>query len=210
MVRYGSQILQSLGFRAVTGLTRRMLRVLHDQFWDWRLGIRTMRSVAPIGGGAKAGDPTGYDVLWHVAQSLKPSDVVYDIGCGRGRACAVFARSGATAIGIEIGAEAAAAARANGVTVIEGDARTIDYPGATVLWLYNPFGAEALRAVLRRAQAPRVLFHNANAEHQAVLFAEGYAVTARFVRSGLLASGDDDYPVLHCARAATPWTAVAA
>lgn len=156
-------------------------RLVHDQFWDWRLGIRTMRSTAAVGGGAKAGDPTGYDVLFSAARTIKDSDVVFDIGCGRGRACVVFARAGATVTGVELSPVAAAAARKNGVTVIEADARTVCYDGVTVLWLYNPFGAEALRAVLRKANAPRAIYYNASEAHRAVFLAEGYAVVHREV-----------------------------
>ena len=152
-----------------------MLDALTERFADWRLGIRTRRSTPAIGGGAKAGDPTPYPALFRAARTLGPADVVYDVGCGSGRACAVFATTGARVTGIELSAEAAGIARRNRVTVIVGDARSADYASVTALWMFNPFGPEALRAVLRRANSPRVLYYNASDQHRAVLFDEGYA-----------------------------------
>lgn len=149
---------------------------MHDLYWDLRLGVRTLRSTPALGNGAKAGDPTPYAALLRVARTLTPADVVYDVGCGAGRACVVFATSGALVRGIEMSPAAAAAARRNGVSVIEGDARSADYAGATMLWFFNPFGPETLRAVLRRANALRVVYYNASDQHRAVLFEEGYAV----------------------------------
>ncbi len=178
----------------------RAVGTLHALWWDWRLGIRTLTTTPALGGGAQPGDPTSYAVLFAVADTLAASDVVYDVGCGRGRACAVFARTGATVIGIEASPIAAAAARGNGVAVIEADARAVDYSGATVLWMFNPFGPETLRAVLRRAAAPRVLYYSGTEVHAQVFQAEGYALTRRQVFAA------DDHVVHHYGRTTTPWT----
>jgi SAM-dependent methyltransferase len=182
------------------GRMRRLAHALQDIWWDLRLGVRTLRSTPAIGGDAKPGDPTSYAVLLAVAQSVTAGDVVYDVGCGRGRACAVFARTGARVAGIEASPVAADAARRNGVTVIEGDARAADYRGATILWMFNPFGPETLRAVLRCAQAPRVLYYSGTEVHAQVFLAEGYALVRRQV------VGADEHTVFHYARTATPWT----
>ena len=183
-----------------TGQLRRIARRLHQIWWDWRLGIRTPRSTPALGGDAQPGDPTSYAVLFAVAATLEPKDVVYDVGCGRGRACAVFARTCAKVVGIEASPVAAAAARRNGVAVIEAEARAVDYTGASVLWMFNPFGPETLRAVLRRAAVPRVLYYSGTEVHALVFHAEGYALTRR------QAFRADEHVVYHYARTSTPWT----
>lgn len=170
------------------------LRAMHVFYWDWRLGIRTRRSTAPVPGG-KAGDPTAYHVLLRAAAALRPDDVVVDIGCGSGRACAVFARRCRHVSGIDLSLEAVAIAQRNGVAASRGDARTAEYGSATVLWFYNPFGPEALRSVLRRARTPRALYYNASEAHRDVFLAEGYALDARLEFPGILSAGED-YAVL--------------
>jgi hypothetical protein len=112
----------------------------------------------------------------------------------------VFARAGAKVVGVEASPMAAQAARRNGVTVVEADARAVDYSGATLLWMFNPFGPETLRAVLRRARTPRVLYYSGTEVHAQVFLAEGYALVRRQVVPG------DDHTVFHYARTATPWT----
>ena len=171
-----------------------MLRAIEARYWDWRLGIRTTRSTPAMPGG-KAGDPTAYHVLFRAAAALRADDVLVDVGCGTGRACAVFARFCRSVTGIEFSPEAAALARRNGLHVIATDARTADYASATVLWIYNPFSPEVLRSVLRRARTPRVLYYNASDEHRDVFLAEGYALVERLEFPGLRSAGED-YAVL--------------
>lgn len=94
---------------------------------------------------------------------LGPDDVFVDVGCGKGRVvCCAARRPLRRVVGIENNPEAARAARTNAarlrgrrapVTILEADARTVDYGEATALYLFNPFGAEVLRAVLARLAA---------------------------------------------------------
>lgn len=170
------------------------LRAVHAAYWDKRLGINTRRSTLAVPGG-KAGDPTAYHVLFRAASELRPDDVLFDVGCGSGRACAVFGRVCRSVIGIELSLAAASQARANGVHVRAEDARRTDFSGATVLWFYNPFGPEALRAVLRRAATPRVLYYNASEAHRDVFLAEGYALVGRTDFGDILSAGEG-YSVL--------------
>lgn len=170
------------------------LRAVHAAYWDWRLGIRTQRSTAAVRGG-KAGDPTAYHVLFRAAATLRPDDVLVDVGSGAGRACAVFARMCRAVSGIDLSAEAVARAQRNGIAARCADARTAEYGAATVLWIYNPFGPEVLRPVLRRARAPRVLYYNASEAHRDVFLAEDYALNARLEFPGILSAGED-YAVL--------------
>ncbi len=174
--------------------------ILHTLLWDWRLGIRTLRTTPALGGDAQPGDPASYEVLLAVAETLAADDVVFDVGCGRGRACAVFARACAKVVGIEASLVAAAAARRNGIAIIEADARAVDYAGATVLWMFNPFGPETMRAVLRRAAVARVLYYSGTEVHAQVFHAEGYALTRRQEFRA------DEHVVYHYAHSTTPWT----
>lgn len=97
------------------------------------------------------------------AMRLRPRDVFFDIGCGKGRVlCCAAQVPLRRVVGIEMNPEAAAAARANSarmrgrrapVQVIEGDARKADYTDGTAFYLFNPFGADVLRAVLERIRA---------------------------------------------------------
>lgn len=92
-----------------------------------------------------------------------PRDVVLDLGCGDGRALCVFARLPVRAVrGLEFDVTACAAARLNArrlrrrraaVEVIEGDAACHRFADETIVYLFNPFGAATLRAVLDNIRA---------------------------------------------------------
>jgi SAM-dependent methyltransferase len=165
------------------------IRAIEARYWDWRLDIRTTYATPAVPGG-KAGDPTAYHVLFRAAAELHADDVLVDVGCGTGRACVVFARFCRTVRGIEFSSAAAELARRNGVHVIDADARVADYGAATVLWIYNPFGPEVLRSVLRQARTPRVLYYNASDAHRDVFLAEGYALVDRLEFTGLRSAGE--------------------
>ena len=95
-----------------------------------------------------------------------PSTHFVDLGCGKGRVLAI-ARSMpfASVTGVEFCPDLARTAEANLSTarlpqrsgpahVIEGDARTTDWPaGPLVVYLYNPFGRAILDAVERSLAA---------------------------------------------------------
>lgn len=93
---------------------------------------------------------------------LGPDDVFVDIGCGKGRVlCCAALRPLRAVIGIEMNPAAVCAARENAarmrgriapIEVIAGDARAADYGTATALYLFNPFGADVLGAVLDRIE----------------------------------------------------------
>lgn len=89
---------------------------------------------------------------------LTRRDVFYDVGCGLGQVpILVHLLSGAAARGIDVEPALCGYARAraeeldlSGVEFLSGDARTADYSGGTVFYLYTPFTGRMLDAVLTR------------------------------------------------------------
>lgn len=91
---------------------------------------------------------------------LREEDVLFDIGCGKGRIVCVAARRRLKrVVGVELFEELCEAARANAarlrgrkapVEIRCGDAATLDYADGTVFVFYNPFGPDTMSAVLTR------------------------------------------------------------
>lgn len=144
---------------------------LQARLRDRQLGIRTIDD--PVEVARPETDRTrpnmalSYRAIDQIAErvDLRPTDTLFDLGCGYGRIICYFARAGiARCVGIEIRPDLAMIARQNAerlkgrrcpIEVREGDAGHQDYSAATVLFLYNPFGAEVLREVLDLVQDHR-------------------------------------------------------
>ncbi len=135
-------------------------------------------------------------MLNHLA--LKPSDVVYDIGCGAGRILCLAARRNVSAVvGIECVPSLADKARENArvlrarrarVLIISGDAAVQNYSGGSVFIMFNPFGADTMRRVLGRIRTSLALGKSArfaylNPVHETVLQHCGWLRCARRWRS---------------------------
>jgi hypothetical protein len=96
---------------------------------------------------------------------LQPSDVVFVMGCGRGRAVCHFARQPVRkVVGIELDADLCEAARANAwalrgrmapIEIRQADAAIDDLSDGSVFFLFNPFGERTLRTVLSHIEAAR-------------------------------------------------------
>ena len=105
-------------------------------------------------------EPLTYPGLRAISDLLKlqPGDVLYDLGCGKGRIVCWFAREPIKkSEGIDLDASLTREASKNAQALIgrrapieinTGDAPSADYSEATVVTLYNPFGAEVMRLVL--------------------------------------------------------------
>jgi len=98
---------------------------------------------------------------------MEPDDTVVDLGCGKGRVVCCAARFKIKkAVGIEINPRHVRTAFQNSrrlrgrkaeIQIIEGLAQEADLSGATVFYLFNPFGSSTLREVLAKIEACIVL-----------------------------------------------------
>lgn len=137
---------------------------LGSRLGDLRLGIRTHipRPAAPSADARYVHyEPLGYRALQIIARRIAPGpgDVVCDAGCGMGRVVCFFARLPlAGCVGVEFDEKLVVAARRNvarmrgrkgPVQIVAGDAAAYDYAAVSVITMYNPFGQEIMRNVLR-------------------------------------------------------------
>ena len=156
---------------------------LSNVHWELRLGIAT-RGVVPV----EHADSTHYAtmnystiraILKHLA--LDPSDVFVDIGSGKGRVLCCAARYPVMqVVGVDMSEAFCQVARRNArrmrgrrapISVETAAAQDFDYSAATVLFLFDPFGAATLDPLLeqvgRQAQG-RVRIAYANPKHDDV------------------------------------------
>lgn len=176
---------------------RRAAIVRRERAGDQRMGIET-EGHAPVEAHIDPTlthapyEPFQFDALQRLDREapVSPEDVIYDLGSGLGRVlCHYAAKPVRRVVGVEYDRALAEASRANvermvgrraPVEVVEGDAGAQDYAEATLAFMYNPFGADTLRRVLRRLPArPELRVIYANPVHRAVF---------------------DDFPHLHEAR----------
>ena len=103
-----------------------------------------------------------YWLLRRIVRIVKPGmeDIFFDIGCGKGRVLALFSRCPIKkCVGIEIDPALGQVAEQNAASVrgrvapieirVENAADT-DYGSGTIYFLFNPFGAATLSAVLAK------------------------------------------------------------
>ncbi|MBV8592748.1 MAG: methyltransferase domain-containing protein [Caulobacteraceae bacterium] len=135
-----------------------------DAATDLRLGISTRApwSVQPLDPEARnvRYEALDYRALREIRRrvAFDPDDVFFDIGCGMGRALCWAARRPLRAcIGVDVDPDLTAVARVNAerlrgrrapIEVRTADATKADLAAATLTFMYNPFGAEVMRAVL--------------------------------------------------------------
>jgi predicted RNA methylase len=170
----------------------RLIEKAANTCWELRLGIRTRRfqeDTPWITSEHVEYRPTSYPLIFRILDFLEltPSDVVVDLGCGKGRVVCCAARYRLEeVIGVEDvsilsdRAEANAAVmrgRNSKISIVKCKVEDFDYARGTVLYLNNPFGPETLKAVLKRLEFARessrrlVYF---NPVHEAVLSEKGW------------------------------------
>jgi SAM-dependent methyltransferase len=135
---------------------------LNNLWWERRLGVST-RGVIPTDHPDSVHYATmGYSTVMTILRrlDLQPSDVFVDIGSGKGRVlCCAARRPVQQVLGVELSDILCRQARANAkrlrgrrapIEVANTPAEQFDYSTATVLFLFDPFGAATLRPVLKR------------------------------------------------------------
>jgi len=126
------------------------------------LGIST-RGVIPVAHKDSVHYATmNYRTIWAVLDhlALGPSDVLVDVGCGKGRVLCCAARYPVgRVVGVDLSEPLCEIARANArrmrgrrapIFVETTFADDFDYSDATVLFLFDPFGAATLGNVLEK------------------------------------------------------------
>lgn len=119
---------------------------------------------------------------------LRPADVVYDLGCGAGRFLCLAAQCKVSlCVGVEIEQHLCEKARVNvarlrgrrsPIVIRHRDCAAADVSDGTVYYLYNPFGADTMRAFLGnllrslidRPRSIRIVYFNAVHIHMMTAF----------------------------------------
>ena len=129
-----------------------------------RLVLLSLRGIHT--GRAKYNDNARYESMdyRHIRRMIhilapELEDVLYDIGCGKGRILSVAARRRLKrVVGVELFEELCEAARNNAkrlrgrktpIEVICADATEVDYSDGTIFVMFNPFGELTMRAVIQ-------------------------------------------------------------
>lgn len=160
---------------------------LNELYWERKLHADTEGWDAVALDDGMLYEATPYLVLNEILRTLNlgKDDVFVDLGCGKGRVLCMARRTDAgRVIGVEQDPSFLAVARDNlnaipgkhaKVELFEGLAQDFDFSDATVIFLFNPFGAKTLEQVLDLLAAsleknPRPLrIVYVNPVHEAVL-----------------------------------------
>jgi methyltransferase family protein len=103
---------------------------------------------------------SGLDVIFDIAEELKPGDRFYDLGSGLGKVATLIAwLTGVECKGVEYepayvraAIESARRLHVSNVVFVHGDARDADYSDGDVFYLYEPFRGAILDAVLAKLE----------------------------------------------------------
>jgi hypothetical protein len=137
-----------------------------DFFWENRFMVRTTGHAGPnpsaeINAYGFVAYHSWFRIFDHL--QLQPSDVVVDLGAGKGRVvCAAASYPVTRVVGVEIdrrlaedGKQNAAAMRGRRapIEIRAVSATDFNYDDATVITLFNPFGSETMHEVLKRLES---------------------------------------------------------
>jgi precorrin-6B methylase 2 len=159
-------LVQHRGLRRVRGA----LRAADAAVWDAWLGVATSHSSTEEAAHGLHDDSARFEATSHLVirrilrmLPLSREDVCFDVGCGKGRTVCHFARMRVRkVVGIELSPRLAACATANArslrgrvapIEIRNTDAALADYDEGTLFFMFNPFGAKTMRAVLSRIEA---------------------------------------------------------
>ena len=135
-----------------------------DRYWEWHFNIHTLGGAPSPHADAHHYGYLAYHTYFSIFDrlALKSSDVVVDLGCGKGRVSCVAATYRIKAsIGVEIDPPLHALAQANGrqvrhshapLSFVCTSAVDFDYDATSVIVMFHPFGAETMRAVMDQWQ----------------------------------------------------------
>lgn len=148
----------------------RIAVMLENAFYECRFGVSTSGTY-----GYAAGDwsrreqiyygTLSYRTIFCIIESLalKESDVLVDLGCGKGRVvCCAALYNLSSVIGVEVTEELCVTAERNlnqvlqkqaQATIIHGRAEEFDYTLGTVFYMFHPFGPNTMRAVLTQLRS---------------------------------------------------------
>ena len=146
------------------------------RFLDWHFGIHTrgyfrLQEVGIQDSDAEIYAPSSYTASWRLlrkARFVPHQDAFLDYGCGLGRVLVLASRYPyAQVIGVEFSEKlcrqaeqnltaAGSRRRCGSVSVVNANAREFPVPdNVTVFFLFNPFGGETLRQVIRNVAESR-------------------------------------------------------
>lgn len=134
-----------------------ILRKAESVCWETWLGVDTFGvNDDHRYGGHYSTAPYGYLRKLLRALDLQPSDVVADLGCGKGRILAMARRYPvAQVIGVEANADLIPIAQRNcrghgaPTTIIHALAQDVDYDGVTVFLMHSPFDEPTMDTVMQ-------------------------------------------------------------
>lgn len=147
----------------------RLARLIESVIGDWFLCINSRGSVYFQENRGKHQDAFDFETVAHstiyqTIKRVKPrnEDIVFVLGCGKGRALCHFARCKVRkVIGVEISDQLCEIARQNSrslrrphapIEIISEDAVTADLSEGTIFFMANPFGEITLREVLKNIE----------------------------------------------------------
>lgn len=155
-------------FTSLPHLCTSLVNRVSDYGWESRLGVHTTRNAPSPHRDANRYGYLAFHTYFAALDALKlgPSDVVVDLGCGKGRVVCAAAQYGIReAIGVEIDPLLAAMAEHNVAQLRKRRAPTrivcesaveFDYSSTTVIVMFHPFGADTMNQVLDRLAASLV------------------------------------------------------
>lgn len=151
-----------------------------DRFWEARYNINTRGGAPSPHADAHHYGYLAYHTYFGIFDQLqlKPTDVVVDLGCGKGRvSCIAATYPIKESIGVEIDPPLAELGQANAarmrgrrapLRVVCQSATEFDYDQVNVIVMFHPFGAETMHTVLgqwqeslaRRPRELRIVYGN--------------------------------------------------